>query len=117
MGRGKTENSSGRRRLTWSNDEWNRAAALCTGQLPLVWLAWWFVMEAGDDDYDQGGGAFLGIVCVMLILPLLGLLHATAQIMPAATLARLRPRAVRRTLRTAGHLTRVHREIISGTAR
>ncbi|MFE6527529.1 hypothetical protein ACFVMA_01170 [Streptomyces rochei] len=95
MGRGKTENHSGRRRLTWSNVEWNRAAALCTGQLPLVWLAWWFVMEAGHDDYDQGGGAFLGIFCVMLILPLLGLLHATAQIMPAATLARLRPRAVR----------------------
>lgn len=95
MGRGKTEETSGRRQLTWSNNEWNRAAALCAGQLPLVWLAWWFAMEAGRDDYDQAGGAFLGIFCVMLILPLLGLLHATVQIMPAATLARLRPRAVR----------------------
>ncbi|MFF8096234.1 hypothetical protein [Streptomyces sp. NPDC016675] len=52
-------------------------------------------MEAGRDDYDRAGGAFLGLVCVLLILPLLGLLHATVQIMPAATLARLRPRAVR----------------------
>ncbi|AKZ59866.1 putative integral membrane protein [Streptomyces ambofaciens ATCC 23877] len=95
MGWGKTENPSGRRRLTWSNDEWNRAAALCAGQLPLVWLAWWFAMEAGRDDYDQGGGAYLGIFCVLLILPLLGLLHATVQIMPAATLARLRPRTAR----------------------
>jgi hypothetical protein len=95
MGRGRTEDPSGRRRLTWSNDEWNRAAALCAGQLPLVWLAWWFAIEAGRDDYDRGGGAFLGVFCVMLVLPLLGLLHATVQIMPAATLARLRPRAAR----------------------
>lgn len=95
MGQGKTGEPGGRRRLTWSNDEWNRAAALCAGQLPLVWLAWWFAMEAGRDDYDQGGGGFLGIVCVPLVLPFLGVLHATVQIMPAATLARLRPRTAR----------------------
>ncbi|MGI5390823.1 hypothetical protein [Streptomyces sp. CA-251251] len=92
---GKTSRPGSRRRLTWSNDEWNRAAALCTGQLPLVWLAWWSIMEARRDDYDQRGGAYLGIFCVLLILPLLGLLHATVQIMPAATLVRLRPRAAR----------------------
>ncbi|AKZ60362.1 putative integral membrane protein [Streptomyces ambofaciens ATCC 23877] len=95
MGWGKTGQPGIRRRLTWSNDEWNRAAALCAGQLPLVWLAWWFAMEAGRDDYDQGGGAYLGIFCVLLVLPLLGLLHATVQIMPAATLAQLRPRTAR----------------------
>ncbi|MEU5896569.1 hypothetical protein [Streptomyces venezuelae] len=91
MGRGNTGVSGGRRRLGWSNDEWNRAAALCAGQLPLVWLVWWFATEAGRDDYGRGGG-FLGIVCVPLVLPLLGVLHATVQIMPAVSLARLRPR-------------------------
>ncbi|MFI7320225.1 hypothetical protein [Streptomyces venezuelae] len=94
MGRGNTGASGGLRRLSWSNDEWNRAAALCAGQLPLVWLVWWFVMEAGRDDYGRGGG-FLGIVCVPLVLPLLGVLHATVQIMPAVSLARLRPRTAR----------------------
>ncbi|MFI0243107.1 hypothetical protein [Streptomyces sp. NPDC016845] len=46
----------------------------------------------GRDDYDQGG-AFLGIFCVLLLLPLLGFAHASAHIMPALTPARLRPRA------------------------
>ncbi|MFD7057835.1 hypothetical protein [Streptomyces sp. NPDC059906] len=79
------------RALPWSNDEWNVAAALCATQLPLVWLAWWLFVGAGQDDYGRGGGAF-GVLCLPLILPLLGVVHSSAQIMPAATLSRLLPR-------------------------
>ncbi|WP_077798080.1 hypothetical protein [Streptomyces sp. JHA26] len=94
MGWGTRPGAAGRGRPTWSNDEWNAASALCAAQLPLVWLAWWFVVESGHDDHGRGGG-FLGIVCVPLILPFLGVLHSSAQIMPAATLARLLPRRLR----------------------
>ncbi|MFJ8807446.1 hypothetical protein [Streptomyces sp. NPDC102490] len=88
MGWGAGPGAAERRRLTWSNDEWNVAAALCATQLPLGWLAWWFFVGAGQDDYGRGGGAF-GVLCVPLILPLLGVVHASAQVMPAATLSRL----------------------------
>ncbi|KAF2779440.1 hypothetical protein [Streptomyces sp. OM5714] len=91
MGWGTGPGAAGRRRLTWSNGEWNVAAALCATQLPLVWLVWWLFVGAGQDDYGRGGGAF-GVLCVPLILPLLGVLHSSAQIMPAATAARLLPR-------------------------
>ncbi|MBQ0883508.1 hypothetical protein KBZ94_00960 [Streptomyces sp. RM72] len=91
MGWGQGPGAAGRGRLTWSNDEWNAASALCAAQLPLVWLAWWFFVGAGQDDYGRGGGAF-GVLCVPLILPLLGVVHSSAQIMPAATLSRLLPR-------------------------
>ncbi|MFJ6918286.1 hypothetical protein ACIQUX_30605 [Streptomyces sp. NPDC101133] len=94
MGWGKTA-GPGERRPVRPNDDWNRATALCAGQLPLVWLAWWFAMEAGRDDYGYVGGAYLGICCVPLALPLLGLVHATLQITPAAALAGLRPGALR----------------------
>ncbi|MFE0802996.1 hypothetical protein [Streptomyces sp. NPDC058812] len=81
---------------TWPNDEWNRAAALCAGQSPAAWLVWWFAVVAGGDDYGRGHSGSFAIACVLLvaplILPFLGVLHATAQIMPAAVLARLRPR-------------------------
>ncbi|MFD0057575.1 hypothetical protein ACFVHR_28065 [Streptomyces sp. NPDC127168] len=88
MGWGSTGEAGERR----PNDEWNRAIALCAGQAPLVWLAWWFATQAGRDDYGYGGGGYLGICCVPLILPFVGLLHAAVQIAPAAALARLRPR-------------------------
>ncbi|WP_432080931.1 hypothetical protein [Streptomyces sp. WAC 04229] len=91
MGWGRT-GKAGERRPARPNEEWNRAIALCAGQVPLVWLAWWFATQAGRDDYDYGGGGFLGIFCVPLILPFVGLLHAAVQIAPAAALARLRPR-------------------------
>ncbi|CAM5689719.1 hypothetical protein STENM223S_02871 [Streptomyces tendae] len=94
MGWGKTGKPGGRRPVR-PKDEWNRAAALCAGQLPLVWLAWWFTMEAGGDDYGYGGGAYLGILCVPLVLPLLGLAHATLQITPAGALAARRPGILR----------------------
>ncbi|MGW5786017.1 hypothetical protein ACWEWK_18730 [Streptomyces sp. NPDC003757] len=71
--------------------EWSRAAALCAGQLPVLWLAWWFVTVAGTDDYGYGGGGYLGIICVPVVLPFLGLAHATVQIMPAVALSRLVP--------------------------
>ncbi|MFG3550189.1 hypothetical protein [Streptomyces sp. NPDC047725] len=77
-------------RTSPADDEWNRASALCAAQLPLVWLAWWYCAVAGRDDYGRTGG-FLGIVCVPLVLPVLGVLHATVQIMPAAVLADLGP--------------------------
>ncbi|WP_217171382.1 hypothetical protein [Streptomyces sp. AC512_CC834] len=96
MGRGRTGEPGGRRRPNRPDDDWNRAIALCAGQAPLVWLAWWFTTQAGRDDYgygyDYGGGGYLGICCVPLILPFVGLLHAAVQIAPAAALARLRPR-------------------------
>ncbi|MEU4983279.1 hypothetical protein [Streptomyces sp. NPDC021969] len=91
MGWGTEPGAARRRRLTWSNDEWNVAAALCATQLPLVWLAWWCFVGAAQDDYGRGGGAF-GILCLPLILPLLGVVHSSAQVMPAATLSRLLPR-------------------------
>ncbi|MGW2173094.1 hypothetical protein ACWC1C_21520 [Streptomyces sp. NPDC001705] len=83
---------AGERRPARPNDEWNRAIALCAGQAPLVWMAWWFATQAGRDDYGYGDGGYLGICCVPLILPFVGLLHAAVQIAPAAALARLRPR-------------------------
>jgi hypothetical protein len=94
MGRGTTGEAGERQRSARPNDEWNRAIALCAGQGPLVWLAWWFAMEAGRDDYGYGyeGLGYLGICCVPLILPFVGLLHAAVQIAPGAALARLRPR-------------------------
>ncbi|MFA3876535.1 hypothetical protein ABS735_23065 [Streptomyces sp. MMCC 100] len=92
MGRGTAGEAGGRQRPTRRNDDWNRAVALCAGQVPLVWLAWWFAMEAGRDDYGYGGGGYLGICCVPLILPFIGLFHAAVQVAPAAALARLRPR-------------------------
>ncbi|MFF4472859.1 hypothetical protein ACFYZ3_25240 [Streptomyces sp. NPDC001599] len=92
MGRERVGEPGGRQRPARQNDDWNRAIALCAGQAPLVWLAWWFAREAGRDDYDYGGGGYLGILCVPLLLPFVGLLHAAVQIAPAAALARLRPR-------------------------
>ncbi|MFB6770038.1 hypothetical protein [Streptomyces sp. NPDC056337] len=91
MGWGRT-GLAGERRPARPNDEWNRAIALCAGQAPLVWLAWWVATQAGRDDYGYGDGGYLGICCVPLILPFVGLLHAAVQITPAAALARLRPR-------------------------
>ncbi|MGW5568882.1 hypothetical protein ACWEWD_36420 [Streptomyces tendae] len=88
MGWGRTGKAGGRQRPARPDDDWNRAIALCAGQAPLVWLAWWFAMEAGRDDYGYGGGGYLGILCVPLILPFVGLLHAAVQIAPAAALAR-----------------------------
>ncbi|MFG3162237.1 hypothetical protein ACGFY8_20500 [Streptomyces sp. NPDC048232] len=91
MGWGRT-GLVGERRPARPNDEWNQAIALCAGQAPLVWLAWWVATQAGRDDYGYGDGGYLGICCVPLILPFVGLLHAAVQIAPAAALARLRPR-------------------------
>lgn len=91
MGWGTEPEAAEGRPLPWSNDEWNVAAALCATQLPLMWLAWWFFVGAGQDDHGRGGGAF-GVLCLPLVLPLLGVVHSSAQIMPAATLARLLPR-------------------------
>ncbi|MFF0586163.1 hypothetical protein ACFYWD_09365 [Streptomyces sp. NPDC003781] len=92
MGRERVGEPGGRQRPTRRNDDWNRAIALCAGQAPLAWLAWWFATESGRDDYAYGGGGYLGILCVPLLLPFVGLLHAAVQIAPAAALARLRPR-------------------------
>ncbi|MEU2967799.1 hypothetical protein ABZ687_22900 [Streptomyces ardesiacus] len=90
MERGRAGRPGGRR-PAGTDDAGNRAIALCAGQAPLVWLAWWFTMEAGGDDYGYGGGGYLGICCVPLLVPFAGLLHAAVQIAPAAFLARLRP--------------------------
>ncbi|MER6674623.1 hypothetical protein [Streptomyces sp. NPDC000983] len=65
------------------------AAAVAAGQLPVVWLLWW-LGELSGDSYGQGINS-LGLVCVAvfvpLVLPVVGLLQALAQPLPAALLA------------------------------
>ncbi|WP_245235285.1 hypothetical protein [Streptomyces violaceorubidus] len=84
---------AGRGRPTWSSEEWSRAAALCAAQFPAVGL-WAFILASSADDYGAYGGA-LGVACLLVtapvVVPCLGLVHATLHIMPTAVLARLRP--------------------------
>jgi hypothetical protein len=90
----RTGERGGRTRLAWAYGEWSRAAALCAAQLPAIGL-WWSIAASSRDDYGTYGGA-LGLACLLVagpvLVPCLGLLHATLQVMPAATLARLQLR-------------------------
>ncbi|WAZ22411.1 hypothetical protein STRCI_003663 [Streptomyces cinnabarinus] len=65
------------------------AAAVAAGQLPPVWLAWWIADTSGDT-YGRGFNS-LGMACVLilapLVLPVLGLVQAMAQPLPAGLLA------------------------------
>ncbi|MEU3659330.1 hypothetical protein AB0E77_06105 [Streptomyces sp. NPDC032940] len=94
MGWGKTGKRGAGTRLLWDYGEWSRAAALCAAQLPAMVL--WSSIDAssGDDHgrYDGALGLALLLVTAPVIVPCLGLLHATLQVMPAATLARVQRR-------------------------
>ncbi|WP_369247349.1 hypothetical protein [Streptomyces sp. R41] len=90
-----------RSRLSWANAELNAAAAVCAAQLAVACAIWW-VGTFDDDTHGAGSGGGLaaaGLLCMLvfgpLLLAVLGLLHAAAHTMPAATLARLTTRRVR----------------------
>ncbi|GAB2880772.1 hypothetical protein GCM10027074_56280 [Streptomyces deserti] len=74
------------------------AAGMCAAQYPAFGLAWWIGSFRGDD-YGAGGGGALGLLCMAVfapvVLPVAGLLHATAQMAPAAVLAHLTSGRVR----------------------
>ncbi|MEV1062298.1 hypothetical protein [Streptomyces sp. NPDC050263] len=67
------------------------AVAVGAAQLPSAWLLWW-IGDLSDDRYGRGCNA-LGMIFVVLVapvcLPVLGLLQAWAQTLPAAALAEL----------------------------
>jgi hypothetical protein len=87
--------------LSWANAELNVAAAVCAAQLAVACAIWW-VGTFDDDTHGAGSGgglAAVGVLCMLVfgppLLAALGLLHAAAHTMPAATLARLATRRVR----------------------
>ncbi|MER7565873.1 hypothetical protein ABTZ93_23315 [Streptomyces sp. NPDC097941] len=86
--------------MGWGNRRIHEAAAVCAAQFPAIGLIWWIRDQLGDD-YAYAGAtgalAVFGLLCLLfvapLVLPVLGLLHALAQVLPAEVLAR---RAARR---------------------
>ncbi|MER6953229.1 hypothetical protein [Streptomyces sp. NPDC000618] len=68
------------------------AVAVGAAQLPAAWLLWW-MGGLSDDRYGRGYGPALGLLFLVLLaplyLPVLGLLQAWAQTLPAAALAEL----------------------------
>jgi hypothetical protein len=88
--------------MGWGNARLNEAAAVCAAQLPAIGLIWWIGNLLGDDYAYAGAFGFLSLLvlaCLLvvapLILPVLGLAHAMAQIVPAEALARLVVRRAR----------------------
>lgn len=88
--------------MGWGNARLNEAAAVCAVQLPAIGLIWWIGVLLGDDYAYAGAYGFLSVfvlACLLvvapLILPVLGLAHAMAQIVPAEALARLVVRRAR----------------------
>lgn len=81
-----------RARKAWSSADLHAAAAMCAAQLPAFGLGWWIAGFTGDD-YNSGSNGALGAACLLLFapvcLPVLGVLHATLHITPAAVLAHL----------------------------
>ncbi len=82
----------GNRRPTGENGttrELYAAAAVAAGQLPPLWLALWIAEQAGDD-YGRGINS-LGLACMLafapLVLPVVGLVQALIQSVPAGHLA------------------------------
>ena len=86
--------------MGWGSEQFNEAAAVCAAQSPAIGLIWWIGDQLGDD-YAYGGAygflALFALACLLavapLVLPVLGLLHALVQVLPAEALAR---RAARR---------------------
>ncbi|MET7694598.1 hypothetical protein ABZT06_42930 [Streptomyces sp. NPDC005483] len=86
--------------MQWGNKQINEAAAVCAAQFPAIGLIWWIRGQLGDDyAYAGAYGAFalFALACLLavapLVLPVLGLLHAAVQVLPAELLAH---RAARR---------------------
>jgi hypothetical protein len=87
--------------MGWENRGIDEDAVVCAAQLPAIGLIWWIREQLGDD-YAYGGayGVFtlFALACLLvlapLVLPVLGLLHAVVQVLPAELLAH---RAARRT--------------------
>ncbi|MEU9209341.1 hypothetical protein AB0D27_15685 [Streptomyces sp. NPDC048415] len=110
MGWGDTWQRPKRTRLSWANVELNAAAAIAAAQLAVAGTVWW-VGTFDDDSHGAGSGGGLaaaGLLCMLVLGPpllaVLGLLHAAAHTMPAATLARLAARRARGS-EAAWHLT------------
>ncbi|MFF1721900.1 hypothetical protein [Streptomyces sviceus] len=86
--------------MGWGNRRIHEAAAVCAAQFPAIGLIWWIRDQLGDD-YENAGAtgalAVFGLLCPLvvapLVLPVLGLLHAAVQVLPAQVLAH---RAARR---------------------
>ncbi|MEV7884481.1 hypothetical protein ACWD3I_04385 [Streptomyces sp. NPDC002817] len=97
MGWGDIRRELGRARRAGDPVAVNAAAAVGAAQLPAALLIGYVGVTTGDD-YGGSGSAF-GLVCLFLLAPLwmpfLGLLHACAQTLPAAVLARYTVRRVR----------------------
>ncbi|MFI6037410.1 hypothetical protein ACIBBD_25195 [Streptomyces sp. NPDC051315] len=87
--------------LSRADAEATAAVAAGAAQLPAVCALWW-THALATDPYRSGYGPAFGMLCVILLapvyLPVLGLLHAWAQILPGAALAAVVPRGVRRPL-------------------
>jgi hypothetical protein len=88
--------------MGWGNVRLNEAAAVCAAQVPAIGLIWWTEVRLGDDYAYAGAYGFLSVfalacllVVMPLILPVLGLAHAVAQVVPAQALARLVVRRAR----------------------
>lgn len=89
MGRGGIRARMGLRK---TDAEVTAAVAVGAAQLPAAWLLWW-VTRLSCDPYGRDYGGGLALACVFLFaplyLPVLGLLQAWAQTLPAAALAEL----------------------------
>ncbi|MFF1293294.1 MULTISPECIES: hypothetical protein [unclassified Streptomyces] len=97
MGWGDIRRELGRARRAGDSVAVNAAAAVGAAQLPAALLIGYVGITTGDD--YGGSGAAYGLVCLFLLgplwMPFLGLLHACAQTLPAAVLARATVRRVR----------------------
>ncbi|MEU0949047.1 hypothetical protein ABZ379_41190 [Streptomyces canus] len=87
--------------MGWGNRRIHEAAAVCAAQFPAIGLIWWIRDQLGDDYANAGATgalAVFGLLCLLvvapLVMPVLGLLHALVQVLPAQVLAH---RAARRT--------------------
>ncbi|MDQ0600981.1 hypothetical protein QF037_005326 [Streptomyces canus] len=97
MGWGDIRHELGRARRAGDSVAVNAAAAVGAAQLPAAVLIAYVDVTTGDD--YGGSGAAYGLACLLLLaplwLPFSGLLHACAQTLPAAVLARATVRRVR----------------------
>ncbi|MFF1714237.1 hypothetical protein [Streptomyces sp. NPDC058268] len=75
----------------WDGTGMAAASATCAAQLPAAGVVA-FVLSLGNDDYGASGGSAPGLACIVLFLPLLlpvlGLVHACVQVVPATLIGR-----------------------------